>query len=264
MAPAVGRTLREARTERGVELSEVERATKIRVKFLEAMEDDRWEDLPAPVYARGFLDIYSRYLGLDHRALLEEYSKTVEAKGREPIPESVIKPGTLRQTRPVRHTRSINLAPIAKVLAGVVVLVIIGLVIVGSIGGSGNGDNGKGKKAQGNGTKVAGPPPASTATTTSTTPSDQVSVELRATDTVWVCLVDDRGRALVDSETLSADDSRGPFSAAGFDVTFGNGSIEMTVDGQPAPVPQAAEPLGYRITPNGVRKLDPSSQPTCS
>jgi hypothetical protein len=37
----------------------------------------------------------------------------------------------------------------------------------------------------------------------------------------------------------------------------------MTVDGQPAQIPQAAEPLGYRITSNGVRKLDPSSQPTC-
>jgi hypothetical protein len=37
----------------------------------------------------------------------------------------------------------------------------------------------------------------------------------------------------------------------------------MTVNGRPSPIPQAAEPLGYRITPTGVRKLDPSSQPTC-
>jgi hypothetical protein len=175
----------------------------------------------------------------------------------------VIKPGTLRQTRPVRHTHSINLALMAKVLAGVAVLVIIGLVIVGSIGGSDNGgDKGK-EKAREGGTKAAGTAPPNAATTT-TTPSDRVSVELRATATVWVCLVDERGTALVDSETLSADDSRGPFSSGGFEVTFGNGSVQMTVDGQPAPVPQAAEPLGYRITPSGVRKLDPSSQPTCT
>ncbi len=75
--------------------------------------------------------------------------------------------------------------------------------------------------------------------------------------------MDDGGTPLVDSETLSADEARGPFSAGGFDVTLGNGSVEMTVDGEPARIPQAAEPLGYRITPTGMRKLDPSSQPTC-
>jgi cytoskeletal protein RodZ len=262
MAPTVGQTLREAREQRGVELSEVERATKVRVKFLEAMEGDRWEELPAPVYARGFLDIYARYLGLDQQALLDEYSKTVEGDGREAIPESVIKPGSLRQTRPVRRFRSINLAPVAKVAAGVVVLVIIGLVIVGSIGGSDNGGSGeKNKAGKQKRTKAAGPP---TTTTTSTTPAGQVSVELRATAPVWVCLVDDRGNPRVDSETLDTNESRGPFNAGGFDVTFGNGSVEMTVDGESAPIPQAAEPLGYRITPSGeVRRLDPSSRPTC-
>jgi hypothetical protein len=40
--------------------------------------------------------------------------------------------------------------------------------------------------------------------------------------------------------------------------------VEMTVDGEPAPIPEAAEPLGYRITPTGeVRRLDSSSEPTC-
>ena len=121
MAPTIGETLRKARTERGVELSEVERATKIRAKFLEAMEEDRWGALPAPVYARGFLDIYARYLGLDREALLNEYRQTVEGEQHEPIPQSVIKPGTLRQTRPVGRTRSINWAPVAKVLAGLIV-----------------------------------------------------------------------------------------------------------------------------------------------
>jgi cytoskeleton protein RodZ len=263
MAPTIGETLRKARTERGVELSEVERATKIRAKFLEAMEEDRWGALPAPVYARGFLDIYARYLGLDQQALLDEYRQTVEGDQHEPIPQSVIKPGNLRQTRPVGRTRSINWAPVAKVLGGLIAVAVVGLVIVGSIGGSddsGGGD--KGGKGRDQGSKAAGPSTPTTATT-STAPAGEVSVELRATAPVWVCLVDDGGTPLVDSETLSADEARGPFSAGGFDVTLGNGSVEMTVDGEPARIPQAAEPLGYRITPTGVRKLDPSSQPTC-
>jgi cytoskeleton protein RodZ len=265
MAPTIGETLRKARTERGLELSEVERATKIRAKFLEAMEEDRWGALPAPVYARGFLEIYARHLGLDQQALLDEYRETVEGEQHEPIPESVIKPGTMRQTRPNRRTGSIKWGPVAKVLGGLIGLVVIGLVIVGSIGGSDNGGGSdKGAKRKDKGSKAAGPATTTTTTTaTSTTAAGEVSVELRATASVWVCLVDDGGTPLVDSETLSADEARGPFSAGGFDVTFGNGSVEMTVDGQPARIPQAAEPLGYRITPSGVRKLDPSSQPTC-
>ena len=264
MTPTIGETLRKARTERGVELSEVERATKIRAKFLEAMEEDRWGALPAPVYARGFLDIYAHYLGLDQQALLDEYRQTVEGEQHEPIPQSVIKPGTLRQTRPVGRTRSINWGPVAKVLAGLIVVAVVGLVIVGSIGGSddsGGSDNGG--KGRHQGSKAAGPSSTPTRTTTSTTPAGEVSVELRATAPVWVCLVDDSGNPLVDSETLDANESRGPFSGGGFDVTFGNGSVEMTVDGDAAQIPQVAEPLGYRITPTGVRKLDPSSQPTC-
>jgi cytoskeleton protein RodZ len=261
MAPSIGRTLREARTERGLELTDVERATKIRVKFLEAMEDDRWEALPAPAYARGFLDIYARHLGLDREALLDQYRETVEDELPEPIPESVIKPGMLRQHRSPKRTPEINLKPIGKVLAGLVLLVIVGLVIVGSIGGSGD-DGGGEKRAKGEdrGTKATAP---ATPTTTPTTPAGEVSVELRATAPVWVCLVDESGTPLVDSETLNADDARGPFSGGGFEVTFGNGSVEMTVDGEPEQIPQVAEPIGYRITPAGLRALEPSSQPTC-
>ena len=261
MAPTIGETLRKARTERGLELSEVERATKIRTKFLEAMEEDRWEALPGPSYARGFLDIYARHLGLDQQALLDDYRQTVEGERHDPIPQSVIKPGTLRQTHVPGRTHSIKWGPVAKVLAGSVVLVVVGLVIVGSIGGS---DNGGGSENGGEGKDQASKatPPAPAKTTT-TTPSGEVSVELRATATVWVCLMDDTGTALVNSETLTADEARGPFSASGFDVTFGNGSVEMTVDGQAARIPQAAQPLGYRITSSGVRRLDPSSQPTC-
>jgi cytoskeleton protein RodZ len=263
MAPTIGETLRKARTDRGVELSEVERATKIRTKFIEAMEEERWEALPAPAYARGFLEIYARYLGLDQQALLDEYRETVEDGRHEPIPGSVIKPGTLRQTRPVRRTSSINPKAVAKVLAAVVVLIVVGLVIVGSIGGSDDGGGEQGNGGNGSRAKAVTPPTTTTTDTTTTTPAGQVSVELRATAPVWVCLVDDGGSQLVDSETLANSESRGPFSAGGFDVTFGNGSVDLTVDGQPAEVPEVADPIGYRITAAGVRELDPSAQPTC-
>jgi cytoskeleton protein RodZ len=271
MASGVGPTLRKARTDRGIELSEVERATKIRLKFLEAMEEDRWQELPAPAYARGFLDIYARYLGLDREALLDQYSKTVEGEGggHEPIPGSVIKPGTLRQHRPVkragstRRTSSIQWGPVGKVAAGLLAIVIVGLVIVGLVGGSDNGGAQK-KPHRGKSQAAKTPVPSAPTTTTSTPPAGQVSVDLRATGDVWVCLVDDNGNPVVDGETLTANESRGPFSSASFDATFGNGSIEMTVDDQPQTIPASASPLVYRITPNGAHTVGPSSAPSCT
>jgi Uncharacterized protein conserved in bacteria len=248
MAPQIGQALREARTERGIELTEVERVTKIRVKFLVAMEEDRWEELPAPAYARGFLSIYARYLGLDDGALLERYKSTVEgADSAEPIPYGVVQPGQLRRSGSRRPKK-----PVAILLAGLVAVVVLALVIAGSIGGSGNGR----KAAKPHGERAAGPP-------ATTTTASQVSVELRATADVWVCLVTDQGHPVVNSETLTADEVRGPFYSSAFDVTFGNGSVELTVNGEPAMVPPVAEPIGYRITPNGVHRLDPASQPTC-
>jgi cytoskeleton protein RodZ len=260
MAPTIGQTLRAAREERGAELSDVEVATKIRVKFLAAMEEDRWEELPAPVYARGFLEIYARYLGLDQGPLLERYRETVERDQPEPIPESVIKPGTLRQTRQGHRARSIPLGPIAKVLAAVAVVVVVALVIVGALGGSDDGGGGAKENKAADGASAQ---PATVTQATTSTPADRVSVELRATAPVWVCLVDDSGRALVDSETLATDEDRGPFDAAGFAVTFGNGSVDLTVNGRAQHVPRLAEPLGFRITPEGVRRLAPGSGPTC-
>ena len=262
MASTIGEQLRQAREERGAQLSDVEVATKIRVKFLAAMEEDRWDELPAPAYARGFLDIYARHLGLDQKALLDQYSRTVEGEHHEPLPGSVIKPGTLRQNRPTPRLPKINFGPGAKVAGGLLVLLLIGLVIVGSIGGSDNDGNDKRANRKDRGTKAAAPATPTTPSTT-TTPSGEVSVELRATAPVWVCLVDERGTPVVNSETLSSDDSRGPFRARRFDVTFGNGSVEMAVDGHPADIPQVAQPIGYRISPTGTRELAPSSQPTC-
>jgi transcriptional regulator with XRE-family HTH domain len=265
MTPQVGQVLREARTERGIALSEVERVTKIRVRFLQAMEEDRWEALPAPTYARSFLARYARFLGLDERPLVDQYRETVgEDERAEPVPQGVIRPGALRQSHPTSRVRSIDLKAAGMVLAGLVVLVLLGLIVVGSIGNSDNGPSVPHHHAP----KGAGSPAATTTgqqATTATSPpaTGQVSLELRSIEDVWVCLVDDRGRALVNGETLTPGEGRGPFESPGFEVTFGNGSVEMTVDGQPAKIPPVAEPLGYRISASGVRRLGPSAQPTC-
>ena len=70
-----GEHLRREREMRGVSLDEVSQATRIGTRFLEALESERWKDLPGGVFNRGFLRSIARYLGLDEEALVAEYAQ---------------------------------------------------------------------------------------------------------------------------------------------------------------------------------------------
>jgi len=71
----LGQWLREARQARGLSLEKAEVETRIRLKFLSALEEGNYEELPAEVYARGFVRNYALYLGLDPIEALEKYEK---------------------------------------------------------------------------------------------------------------------------------------------------------------------------------------------
>lgn len=66
----VGAMLKQARTAKGITLEEVEKQTRIRLKFLEAIERDAYQLLPSPVYAKGFVKNYSEFLGLDSTVIM--------------------------------------------------------------------------------------------------------------------------------------------------------------------------------------------------
>src|SRR5436305_7658920 len=71
--PEIGATLREARMRARIDVSEIEAQTKIRAKYLRALESEEWGLLPGPTFVKSFLRTYAQALGLDGRALVEEY-----------------------------------------------------------------------------------------------------------------------------------------------------------------------------------------------
>src|SRR6478609_6125430 len=71
--PEIGASLREARTRAKLDIVDVEAATKIRAKYLRALENEEWGLLPGPAYVRSFLRTYAEALDLDAKLLLEEY-----------------------------------------------------------------------------------------------------------------------------------------------------------------------------------------------
>ena len=70
--PDIGSTLREARMHARIDISEIESETKIRAKYLRALENEEWDLLPGPTYVKSFLRTYADALGLDGKLLIEE------------------------------------------------------------------------------------------------------------------------------------------------------------------------------------------------
>src|SRR4051795_6862329 len=70
----IGNSLREARLRRRVDFGEAEQATKIRGKYLRALEDEDFGLLPSQTYVKGFLRSYAEYLGLDGQLYVDEYN----------------------------------------------------------------------------------------------------------------------------------------------------------------------------------------------
>lgn len=254
MASGIGQTLHEARAARGIELDEVERVTKIRVKYLRAMEEDRWEVLPGDAYARGFLSTYASFLGLDGRALVDEYKR-----GHEPVDEVQQVPQELPRRGAVRKP---SRRPRAAVVVGLLGAAALGAVLILGLTGDSSDDGPDRDRARG-GNEGGGAATAPSAAAPRAAEPRGVSLRLRSTGTVWVCLVDDRGRVLIDGQTLTVDEERGPFEAKAFEATFGNGSVRLEVDDEPVRVPALAEPLGYRIASRGLRELDLTARPDC-
>jgi cytoskeletal protein RodZ len=121
----IGSSLREARERQELALSDVERATKIRSKYLAALEEERFNVLPEEVYAKAFLRTYADFLGLDGALFADEFGARMEASRPPPPP-----PPEHRSALP-SFDRRLGMA-----LALAVAAIVIGLVAWRFTGGS--------------------------------------------------------------------------------------------------------------------------------
>ena len=277
MATGIGERLREARTARGVGLPEIEQRTKIRARYLRALEEEQWDLLPGEAYVRGFLRTYANFLGLDGAAMSDEYQRSHPPEEELPAPRQISDEQLrrrmfgLRAPRVARAPRAPRPSPPPRppeerqgrlptpaTLAVVGVVALLGFILLLGLLGDSEDEGGR----------QAGAEPATEdekkpeATTTEEAPSF-VSVELTTTGTVWVCLVDAHDVPLIEGVTLTAGEKEGPFEARAFKIGLGNGQIELTANDERVPIPDAAEPIGYRITPEGTEELPSGARPTC-
>ena len=257
MDEGVGKTLREARKRRKIDLAAVEQATKIRLRYLRALENEEWDVLPGETYVRSFIRTYASYLGLDGVRLAEEHRREVGAsRPGERLPR--VEPAPIAPRSPRRSAPRLPPRVLAALVSAALIAVLVAIGLSsgddGSSGGAGAG------RAQGGASRDAGGASAAVPK-----PKPGLSLRLAATDEVWVCLVNGGGKALVDGQILSGGAEAGPFRSGSFTVSFGNGEVSMTVDGQQARIPATSSPIGYAIDAGGeLRELSEGERPTCT
>jgi hypothetical protein len=129
-APHVGEILQTARERKGVDLTRAERETKIRARHLAALESGDVADLPALVYAKGFLRNYSTYLGLDADEVLARWRREIDQPSSAEAPR--LKPPPQPITAPDRGLKLTTGLIVALVLATIVFAFVgyIGLQLV--------------------------------------------------------------------------------------------------------------------------------------
>jgi cytoskeletal protein RodZ len=105
----IGNSLREARLRQGLDFPEIEQRTKIRGKYLRALEDEQFDLLPGQTYVKGFLRSYAEYLGLDGQLYVDEFNSRY-VTGEEEPPIQARRGETLGQRRRSGESRGIVLA----------------------------------------------------------------------------------------------------------------------------------------------------------
>jgi cytoskeleton protein RodZ len=252
--PEIGDQLRETRMRNRIDITDVEAATKIRAKYLRALENEEWDLLPGPTFVKTFLRTYADYLGLDARNLVEEYRSRYE----RPAAQELTPFGTNLGGRRARPRRPV-FAPWMAVLVGVAALVAA-LYLLGTWGGEPDDEQ----------TAGPGPSPAATAEPAEEDEKKQrkpgprvARLQIQPTGPVSVCLEDVAGEPLIGNLTLDAGQDTETFRSKRFRVSFGTGAAVMRVGGKAYPVSDDA-PIGYVIRAGGKpRELPEDERPTC-
>ena len=256
--PEIGQTLRETRMRNRIDITEVEAGTKIRAKYLRALENEEWDLLPGPTFVKTFLRSYADYLGLDSRLLVEEYKQRFERPATMELTPFAPRAGG-RGPRRERRRRAF-LGP----ALGVVLLLVLVLGALYALGSWGEEDSGGEREANTVETATPTPKPKAKKKKPPAAPT-RVTLQIVPTGAVSVCLVDANGRALIDNQVLAAGQRSRRYRSKRFRVSFGNGNARVRAGNRTIDVPDRSTPVGYEVRPGKrPRELSEAQRPTCT
>jgi cytoskeleton protein RodZ len=267
--PEIGATLREARMRARIDVSEIEAQTKIRAKYLRALENEEWGLLPGPTFVKSFLRTYAQALDLDGKALVEEYRLEHERSSDmmlEPIlstPQRNRNGGRGRAGSSDRASRGYMIA-VGSIGLLIVVLIVL-LIAGGGGGGSTSHTTSTAKRAARTNTEHTRQHLKTTnAGAGQGSDNSLMSLSLQTSAPVFVCLLGDGGRRVIPGLILPAGETTPTYHAKHFTIKLGNSSVTLTLDGSVRTVAPSSEPIGYSITKaKGRQTLSAAQSPTC-
>jgi hypothetical protein len=243
--PSIGESLREARMRQHLDISDVEEQTKIRAKYLRALEHEDFGVLPGPTFVKTFLRTYAEVLGLDPHLLVEEYRASHEPRDEfEPQPLGA-PPGP--PGRPERRP-----PPPGVLIALAVVGLLVFLIILGVTSGGGGG-----KKQSASRTTPAHhkrhkrhkkPLPAI------------VTLTVKPVIPTYVCVNRGPGTPVFFQGILSAPQT---FKGRKLRINLGKTSVQLVLNGKPYPTGGGATPVGFEFSSKGSKPL-PLAQRPCA
>ena len=235
------------------DITDVEAQTKIRAKYLRALENEDFGMLPGPTFVKSFLRSYAEFLGLDPHLLVEEYRVRYDPRDESELTPFARPPrGRTRQRPPRRPTW------LPVVLA---VVAILGLLLVLGLTGNSSDDE--------TGTTTT------TAQTTSTTAKKAkkkaktvhhrrkptvVRLRLVPAGPTYVCVDKGAGTPVVYEDTLTGPKS---WKAQHLRINLGRRAVRITKNGKRVSVPAGTDPIGYDFRPSVTRVIPPDQKRPC-
>jgi len=246
--PGIGQALKDARRRLGMDVGEAEERTKIRAKYLRALEAEDWEILPAPAYVRGFLRTYGALLGLDGEMLADEFRRRhEEPAAASPAPEPFL------QGRRSSGGRPPSRGPL---IAGVALAIVALVVVLGLIGGGddepdstapvtagkggGDGDGKKNVKSNADSKKE---------------PREPVDLVLEPLGSVQVCVVVS-GEALIDGQVLAEGAIEEFTGQKRYRVDVGDGGVVRVTSSGDTQKLRAEGDSSWSIDSRGVKAIE--------
>jgi cytoskeleton protein RodZ len=255
--PTIGETLRQARMRQHLDIADVESRTKIRAKYLRALENEEFGLLPGSTFVRTFLRTYAEVLGLDPHRLVEEYRTNYEPRDEldlQPLGGAPAAAGA--RERPGRPRRPGRPSPLA-ITAGGIVVVLLFLIVLGLTGGNENDkgssqsartrtEENRSKAQKKKRKKKAAPAPAI------------VSLRVAPDGPTYVCLDRGPGTPKLFEGTISQPQT---FKGRKLRILLGRTAGALTVNGKRFPVQPSATPVGYEFSRTGSKAIPPRQRP---
>jgi cytoskeleton protein RodZ len=244
--PGIGETLREARMRQRLDIADVEMRTKIRAKYLRALENEEFGMLPGPTFVKTFLRTYAETLGLDPHILVEEYRANYEREDELEL-QPLGPPGVAGRDR----YRGPRVGP-----GAVALLVLVGIVaVLVAIGLASDEDGGAGEVA-----RTETTPERTTTQQKKKKPPPPTRVALRvvpATPT-WVCVDRGVGTPVIFENTI---DSAQTFRGKRLRINLGKRDVQLVMNGKQVEVTPGPDAAGFAFTPRRTRELESGERP---